>query len=360
MVSGARRRRRRRPLRSRLRGSRPAPRGLPEAVRGCPRRDAETPAGPDDLGRRLRVEGGQGRDIGSGQVESLLDPLGEHEGDTPGAAGGVALPGGELGERPEADGVDRDVVDVAGLQEPDRHVERGGQPAQGVLAGLLPAVLVAGQAAHTHLGCGGQLDKAQAPPLSGEREPARSQHGWSRHRSGVVYAVRRATTTSGSAAGRGTAGLAAGSSGTGGRMIRSTQVSMYPSTMESGSDSSARISDSVTWYSSTQVAVPSASASTGPSSHRSMGRVSCRKLRLTASTVAIPFSYRVDGCTCATPVAASPSVAMIASWRSGLRVRARLRGLSYDHPNGANCSRSSRTVREYRAIPCMFGGSSWV
>ena len=77
-----------------------------------------------------------------------------------------------------------------------------------------------------------------------------------------------------------------------------------------------------------------------------MGRVSCTKLRATASIVAMPFSYRVDGTRSGRPVAASPSVAMIATWRSGLTVRARLRGLSYDQPSGSSHSRSSRTVRE--------------
>src|SRR6266545_4983839 len=120
--------------------------------------------------------------------------------------------------------------------------------------------------------------------------------------------------------------------------------------MESGSESSARISVSVTWYSSTQVVVPSVSVSNGSSSPKSMGRVSCRKLRLTASIVATPFSYLVEGSTWGTPVAASPSVAMIATRRSGLTVRARLRGLSCDQPSGTSCSRSSRTVREYRAM----------
>jgi hypothetical protein len=61
-----------------------------------------------------------------------------------------------------------------------------------------------------------------------------------------------------------------------------------------------------------------------------MGRASCRKLRLTASTGAMPFLYRVDGRMCGTPVAASPSVAITATCRSGLTVPARLRGLSYD------------------------------
>ncbi len=91
------------------------------------RRLAEPPAFTDDGGGALRVVALEGGDVGRGQVEAAVDPARETDGDRAGRGRAVALPRGHLAERSEADGLDRDEVEVGRGEERRRDLQGSGE-----------------------------------------------------------------------------------------------------------------------------------------------------------------------------------------------------------------------------------------
>ena len=143
-----------------------------------------------------------------------------------------------------------------------------------------------------------------------------------------------------------------------GRMIRSAQLVMRPSSMRSGSESSTWNPSSALRNSSSQVSRWSPGGR--PARSKSPKSSASCSFTSTARVVAYPFAYLGAGSRSARPVTSSPVVATIANSPPGWIVRGRFRGLSNRQPSGMSSSRRKRLVRAQRVSPSMIGGSSGV
>ena len=231
----------------------PRPAGFEEVQHVGDRALAQPPVGPDDLGGGLGIVAGQARDVGVRQPEPGVDPVVDQQRDPARAQRPVPLPGGHLAQRPEAHRLLGNLVNVGCAEEPGGHVEFQGQLAQRVGGGLLVAVLVQRDAAGAEPGQPGQLGQGEAPPLAGDGQPGRGQDRRlsARHQSRLTSTtIPRSPAESGEASPSGTRISPRGKTG---RMTRSAQRVMRPSSMRSGSESSTWNPSSVIRNSSSQV-----------------------------------------------------------------------------------------------------------
>lgn len=136
----------------------------------------QPPAGPDDLRRGFGIVTGQARHVRVRQPEPGLDPVVDQQRDPAGGQRPVALPGGHLAERAEADRLFRDLVDIRRAEECRRDVQRVGQQQQRFLGRRLMPVLVAGNAVRAQAGELGQARQRESAPFPGNRQPRWCQH----------------------------------------------------------------------------------------------------------------------------------------------------------------------------------------
>ena len=249
----------------------PGPAGLQEMQHVADRALTQPPVGPDHLRGGLRLMAGQARDVGVRQPEPRVDPVADQQRDPARAQRPVALAGGHLAQRPEAHRVLGDLLHVRRAEEGGGHVQCLGQLPERVRGRFLVAVLVQGDAACAQAGQPRQLGQGEAAPLARDHQPGRGQgRRWSarRHSRLTSTTMPRSPAESGEAS---TSARWTSPRGKTGRMIRSAQLVMRPSSIWSGSESSTWNPSSALRNSSSQVSRWSRAAGRPGRSPRSPG-----------------------------------------------------------------------------------------